>query len=155
MPSFVEPQSIGENRILIMGVEFDLGGSQWDWIPKDVSDYTPEDILNASMFQSAVAGFGGAPAGYLCPAGHTCVAEAGTNGMFVRSLQNGRLYFSQAGYQRYVRGPEIDWAGVVHDLGIIAGGAIGGAGEALAAIATLLGTAAWGVGFWNSNPSAQ
>lgn len=107
------------------------------------------------MFQSAVSGFGGSTSSQLCPATHTCVPVEGANGMFVRSLQNGRLYFSERGYQRYVNGANIDWAGVAKDLGFILAGAIGGVGEVLAAIALMTGTAAWGIGFWSSGGTNQ
>lgn len=155
MVDFIEPTSIDDGRINIMGVDFNLDEQQWDWMNKDVSDYTQEDIFNADMYQNAVSGYGGSASALLCPVSHTCVAEPGTNGMFVRSQQNGTLYFSAAGYNRYVNGANVNWAGVARDLTLIAAGSIGGAGGALAAIATLLGTAAWGIDFLRPGGTGQ
>ncbi len=61
-----------------------------------------------------------------CPTGHICVPENGTNGMFVRSRQDGKLYFSEDGYQRYQDGPDTDKAAVARDLLGIVGGSLGG-----------------------------
>lgn len=38
MPSEIEPKTIQENRVVIMGVEFNLDDRKWDWVEKDVSD---------------------------------------------------------------------------------------------------------------------
>lgn len=57
----------------------------------------------------------------VCPVNRTCVPAGDANGMYVRDTGDNKLYFSDAGWQRYDQGATIDWVGVLHDLLFIMG----------------------------------
>lgn len=52
----------------------------------------------------------------VCPAGRTCIPAGDPNGMFVRDIENNRIYFSDKGYERAVLGADINWPAVAADL---------------------------------------
>lgn len=111
-------------------------------------------------FSACVMGQNGVPiAGSLeemranmCPTGHTC-APYGQNGMFVRDTADNHIYFTEAGWNQYQDGMEIDWAGVARDLLMITAGAVGGAGTSVSGVVSaFLGLGAWTLTFWSNRP---
>jgi hypothetical protein len=89
----------------------------------------------------------------MCPTGHSCVPY-GTNGMFVRDTADNHIYMTEAGWNQYQNGMEIDWAGVARDLLYISGGALGGVGTGTAGgVSALLGLGGWALNFWSNGPT--
>jgi hypothetical protein len=84
----------------------------------------------------------------VCPAGSTCTAVAGTNGMYVRGTNN-HIYLSPHGYERFTEGEDTNWAGVARDLLRIAGGSIGGvAPGVLGMVVQALGIGDYAIDCW-------
>ena len=88
----------------------------------------------------------------VCPLEHTCTPAGDAAGMYVRDTADGKVYFSEFGWQRYDEGADIDWVGVVKDLLIIVGGSIGGTGGLFSAVSQMLGVAGWGISLFHDNP---
>jgi hypothetical protein len=61
-----------------------------------------------------------------CPIGNTCSLVPGTNGMYVRSDSDSKIYFSIEGYRRFKEGANTDKASVAKDLLKVIGGSLGG-----------------------------
>jgi hypothetical protein len=137
-----------------------------DTIGSKASGLTPMSFGNWNefdpYFSACVVGPNGVPiAGSLeemrenmmCPTGHTCVPY-GQHGMFVRDTADNHIYMTEAGWNQYQNGMDIDWAGVARDLLIITGGALGGIGTGtVGVISAMLGLGGWAINFWSNGPS--
>lgn len=114
----------------------------------NIDEDTFNDGIGGFWEQNSPFALGAQKQDNVCPAGRTCVPAGDSKGYFVRDTTDGKIYFSEAGWNRYVSGADTDWAGVFRDLLAITGGAIGGVGGGAAAVAGMISLAAWAIDYF-------